>query len=165
MSEGVHEFADVVGQFCRFIDHRQEFGAGAFVRERAHLLSSLYLLALELPHVSTGSTEALTSVISQEARSKIAGEIGVKFGDYNLSWLIFDPFEVTGPVAGELRHDLTDIYQDLLEGLSAFRTGSEEQRREAIWHWRFSFEVHWGRHLVAALRPIQTIIAGHLVDT
>jgi hypothetical protein len=163
MQEGVNQFADVAAQFCRFIDHRREFGAGAFVRECARLLSTLYLLAIELPDVSVGSTGTPSPVVSHETAVEIARDVGNKLGDYNIYWLLFDPFEVTEPVAGELSDDLTDIYKELLEGLSVFRAGSDQQRLEAIWHWRFGFEVHWGRHLVAALRPIQSILVGHLV--
>ncbi len=164
MQEGVNQFADVAAQFCRFIDHRREFGAGAFVRECARLLSTLYSLAIELPEVSVGSTETLPPVISHETAVEIARDVGTKLGDYNVYWLVFDPFEVAEPVAGALSDDLTDIYKDLLEGLSAFQAGSDEHRLEAIWHWRFGFEVHWGRHLVAALGSLHSILAGHLVD-
>lgn len=158
MKDSVDQFADAAAQFCRFIDNRREIDVETFARKSARLLSSLYLLAWELPDVSPGSKEALSSGISPEAWSGIAREIGEKFGGHVSYWLVFDPFELTDPVIGDLGDNLADIYRDLLTGLTAFRMGSEVQRLEAIWDWRFGFEVHWGRHLVSALRSLHALL-------
>ena len=164
MPENVNKFADIVVQYCRFIDHRNETAAGAFVRECARLLGAIFSLAVDLPDVHVQSTETLPDVVSREVGLEIARDVRGIFGDCNIYWSVFDPLEIAEPVAGDLSDDLTSIYTELLEGLTTFRVGSEEQRLEAVWHWKFGFEVHWGKHLVAALGPIQSILTGHLID-
>lgn len=54
-------------------------------------------------------------------------------------------------VVGDLAVDLADIFKDLKDGLFHF---DSQRTREAAFHWRFSFGVHWGRHAVSALHAI-----------
>lgn len=66
-------------------------------------------------------------------------------------WDVFDPLAEAPPVFNTLWDDLTDIYRDVKEGLILFDEGRVE---EAIWEWRFNFEIHWGGHLTGAQRAI-----------
>ncbi|MBD2451990.1 DUF5063 domain-containing protein [Nostoc sp. FACHB-152] len=47
--------------------------------------------------------------------------------------------------------NLTDIYLDLKKGLILYE---HSYFIEALWEWRFHFEIHWGAHLVGAQRAI-----------
>lgn len=51
----------------------------------------------------------------------------------------------------DLVEDLTDIYQDLAEGLKLYKSDQHEQ---ALCHWQMTFEFHWGRHLLGAMKSL-----------
>jgi hypothetical protein len=59
---------------------------------------------------------------------------------------------------GSLADDLADIYGDLAAGLETLRSGASLQA--VAWDWRFSFESHWGAHLLDASRAIHRLITG-----
>jgi hypothetical protein len=72
--------------------------------------------------------------------------------------VVFDPFEYDPlevnppkPVMATITDDLGDIYDDLMEGLALHRSG---QTQNALWHWHFTYYVHWGRHLSHAQSAI-----------
>ena len=47
--------------------------------------------------------------------------------------------------------DLADIYQDVTEGLNIYREGHTGQ---ALSHWQMTFEFHWGRHALSAMKAL-----------
>ena len=51
----------------------------------------------------------------------------------------------------DLIEDLTDIYQDVVEGLNIYKAGLKNQ---ALGHWQMTFEFHWGRHLLGAMNAL-----------
>ena len=70
-----------------------------------------------------------------------------------LYWDQFDPLkpEPEAPVANSIADDLRDIYVDLKRGLTLYQAGALVA---ACWSWRFSFEIHWGEHLVGLQRAL-----------
>jgi hypothetical protein len=66
---------------------------------------------------------------------------------------IFDPLKLPPepPSVGDVADDLADIYRDVVSGLRAFRQGEPG----AVWHWRFTFWEHWGRHAVSAMAALR----------
>jgi hypothetical protein len=52
------------------------------------------------------------------------------------------------PVTGDIIDDLADLYKDLKDGLWYLKRGSEG---DAVFQWRFSFGVHWARHILGAM--------------
>lgn len=72
-------------------------------------------------------------------------------GESDLYWEVFDPRDLSDPVAGSLLDDLADIYRDLRRGLHILSTGSPD---DAMWEWRFSFDTHWGNHATDAIRVL-----------
>lgn len=73
---------------------------------------------------------------------------------------VFDAYEQPRdePVTGCLSDDFADIYLDLAEGLTKWNRG---EHGEAVWHWRFSFNMHWGEHASGALRALHALAAWH----
>ena len=108
----------------------------------AHLrLSALYTAALALPPLpEPGSVDA------GPLPAKPEGWQG--FEDHDLYWMFFDPYDESSLVAGSLSDDVLDIYADVSGGLALWDTS---HRSEAIWEWRFQFDIHWGAHAVNAL--------------
>jgi Domain of unknown function (DUF5063) len=65
-----------------------------------------------------------------------------------------DPFAPTeAPVQADLVDDLADIYYDLKEGLVLLEAG---RQADAIWRWKDTFRLHWGRHAATALRILHS---------
>jgi len=69
---------------------------------------------------------------------------------------MFDPcdFLETSPVVGDLVDDLADIYRDLVGGVELWKMG---RYADAIWAWKFNFQIHWGEHALGALRAIHAL--------
>jgi len=57
------------------------------------------------------------------------------------------------PVCGDIADDFSDIYQDVKSGLLAYELGRKSQ---AVWHWRFTWGIHWGEHATSALRALHS---------
>jgi hypothetical protein len=66
---------------------------------------------------------------------------------------VFDPTVVPPetPVVGDLADDLLDIYADLKAGLLYYDAGHIPT---AVYEWRFSWAIHWGRHATSALKAM-----------
>jgi hypothetical protein len=67
--------------------------------------------------------------------------------------LEYDPSEVNPPipVMATISDDLSDIYSELTLGLALLQNGHIES---ALWHWHFTYYIHWGRHLSHAQSAI-----------
>lgn len=52
---------------------------------------------------------------------------------------------------GDLDDDVSSVWSDVATGLLHWDAGDVI---EAVWHWRFEFENHWGEHAVDALRAL-----------
>lgn len=107
-------------------------------------------------------TEVLIKdAVSDDQARKIRDEIGKKFGDHRFYWAVFNPYEVSSPVACDLGDDLADIYRDIKDGLVAFNKGDAT---ESLWHWQNSFRSHWGSHLVNAIRAIHYALSARMFE-
>lgn len=121
------------------------------VSEAVRLLSDLISSATELPrHVDVTDAEVE----------------GVKAPKFDLDavdfyYEVFDPFIRDELVVGSLSDDLGDIYEDLREGIDLLDSG---HACDAIWHWRFHYDNHWGDHAVDALRALHRLDTGRGQD-
>jgi len=70
-------------------------------------------------------------------------------------WEIFKPvtLQPEQPGCGDITEDLADIYSDVKDGLLFFESGMVPA---ALWHWRRTFEAHWGEHATSAMRALHT---------
>jgi hypothetical protein len=73
---------------------------------------------------------------------------------------VFDPWAepTVGEVTGDIIDDLGDIYRDLRRGLVHWQDGN---LADALWEWRFNFQIHWGEHATSALRALFVLSAWH----
>lgn len=132
-------FAEHARRFCAFVENASRLALRERVMTARVLVLELYRAALELPSGEPGDSG------SQPQRP--ADWPGFDRFEYYFETL--DLFDVEGGVgAGLLSDDLLDIYFDVRRGLDLFPSAS------AVWEWRFSFEAHWGRHAVGALRAL-----------
>jgi len=115
------------------------------------LLSVLFNNALSLPLTEPDelnkNTEKLTNRGWECIHKKYAP---IEFQYYNE---IFDPhnFEDKEPVTGDLHDDLADIYCDIKPGVLLYQKGFTDA---AVFEWKSSFNFHWGKHILSAMRAI-----------
>jgi hypothetical protein len=147
INPAVDAFAEIVQRYCTWAEG--PFGNPCEeMRAARKLLAEIHLAVLDLPDLGPG--EATEDAISADACRTVCGRFQKL--PINGYWDVFNPLEEEAPVFNTLCDDLSDIYRDLKEGLELYNRG---QLVEAVWEWRFHFEIHWGRHLTGAQRAIQ----------
>ena len=122
-------------------------------------LGDLYVAGLNLP----SDPEPGEDVDEPDPTShpKWGGAVGhfasLPFSYY---WMVFAPHDEPDdePVCGDLNDDLRDVFKDVATGILLWEDGHTV---EAVWHWRFHFNDHWGRHVVSALAAMHTWAADH----
>lgn len=145
----IADFAFIVERYCSwaespFSEPDQEMQAAR------KLLAELHLAALNLPEDLDCGEEVEAPQFSDEWEIVCKRFRGLPVDIY---WDIFDPLEEDQPIANTLWDDLTDIYRDLKKGLWIYKQGLII---EAVWEWKFGFQVHWGAHLTGAQRAIHS---------
>jgi len=69
----------------------------------------------------------------------------------DLYWEVYDPFILEEAVCGNVIDDLSDIYNDILQGIYLYECGLTE---EAAWFWKWNFENHWKYHATDVMRAL-----------
>ncbi|RJS59239.1 DUF5063 domain-containing protein [Bacillus sp. PK3_68] len=143
-NEDVRSFLSSANHYCTLIDSLTCIEERSIEKLLVALLD-LYLKAQQLPDVEPDNIKALQVEISLPK---------IDFGKYEYYWEVFDLYKLDEPECGSLSDDILDIYKDLKEGIILFE---QEMTNEAIWHWKFHFEAHWGSHTVNALRALHSV--------
>jgi hypothetical protein len=155
----VEEFAALADEYCEFIEKRSDLEPEAFIRRAAEILPRLYAAASRLPVVDFDEDNPESDAVSSHECMEIMESIDAKLGKAAVYWEVFDPYEKEEPVANTLGDDLSDIYRDLKNNLVLYTQGTRLAVLSAVWDWRMSFGIHWGRHLTSAMRAIHRILS------
>jgi hypothetical protein len=144
-TDGVDIFVGEARAYCSFVEQASSLTLVERLRTARERLLGLYSAALSLPSVEPDDRGASPSA---DVPAEWPG-----FEDKDVYWETFDPYEHQDhePVAGSLADDVLDVYRDIRRGLTLWNAS---QTRNAIWEWRFHFDVHWGDHAVDALRAL-----------
>lgn len=144
MNEEGEEFFSNAIDYCKLIESLELLDEKSIESLLVSLLN-LYILALSLPE-----TEG-------EAVSRVKVSVPIlHLGGFENYWEVFDPYHKEEPVCASLADDFKDIYRDLKEGIVLFEQGL---LNEAIAQWKLSFDIHWGSHLVDAIRALHSVNA------
>ena len=157
-ADNLGRFVVVVRDYCEVIEKQSDLSQRQFIQRIRELLPQLYLHALYLP--DTNSDLSAERAITHEQWSKIFGWLISKLGNCDTYWEVFDPAKDPPDklVCGSLADDLADIYRDLKDGLLEWDKGHNDIRDAVVWEWKFSFETHWGDHLVDGLRGLNWML-------
>lgn len=162
IGEESQTFADIARRYLDLIDRRNELTVADLLLQAHPLLASLYSAALALPKVE-GSNEIPKSRNTHEEWDRRFQSLQAILGSREYYREVFDPYDMkegeTG--IGSLADDLSDIYQDIGEGLELWEKGCQE---DAVWGWRFNFRIHWGKHTIDAIRAIYTLSYNYDLD-
>lgn len=138
-------FFKVANDFCEYIEKHKLYNDLNKFRDLHKRLLIIYQAACSLVYVNSDSNpkyEAITLPI-------------IKVKKYNCYWELFDPYHPDKPLTGSLSDDLANIYTELKTGVQLFK---DNEVNEALWHWKFGFDSHWGFHTVDALRALHYVI-------
>lgn len=146
----VRAVAEATRDYCAWCEGNRATDPRQLLREATRHVARLYAAALELPDVDFADHPDPPDFPKAEwdAMFKSFGAL-----PFNYYWEVYDP-AIEGKeesVVGDVADDLTDIYSDLSKGLWLFDRG---HAMAAVWSWKFTFDRHWGRHAVSALRAL-----------
>lgn len=152
MTDPVVEFRDAVLGYCAVVE-----AAPPEPRTIVEHLAALVTLAVRLPDVEPSSEVPAVEGVEVAGTAAIATRLLQALGPRDIYWEVYDPRVEEAHVAGSLSDDLADVHRDLRRGLAEFDAGRID---DAVWEWRFSFEVHWGLHAVDAMRVLHRLAYG-----
>ena len=141
----VNEFVEQARGFCSWCESS---ALGEKPESQAlSWLCKLYAAALGLPQLEPENENGLPDLPSPllaRAKSNLA-----RFdGSYYREYFDPDPLLEDAAVMGDVGDDMLDTYKDIRAGLLLFDQGDTT---EALWHWAFLHQMHWGRHAVGAI--------------
>jgi hypothetical protein len=144
----VEAFVDQVRAFCDFIRGAGDLPPAERLATAHERLTALYAAAIRGLPASPPLDDAAPDIdTSPTSPTNWCG-----FDSRDFYWTILDPFEEpSAPVGGLLSDDLLDIYGDLQPGLDRWLAGDTAI---ATWHWRNTFDTHWGTHATTALHAL-----------
>jgi hypothetical protein len=148
----VSRFADSVREYCAWVEGSPGDSESELF-DVFRLLSRLQADAVILPDIDDEDLPEGDDIPDVSLAQKKALVQRFETFPFRYYWEIFHPItpEPEEPVCGDIVDDFLDIYGDLKGALLAYDQGL---RPQAVWHWRFTWGVHWGEHLTSALRAL-----------
>lgn len=165
-SRNVIEFATVANEFCTFVESVGSSPRKDFLGKLQKMLPLLYLKTSLLPPLSAleESEESPEKFVTENDYNFILKKLSTKLGEYDSYPEIFEPGLPLGEanVEANISENVADIYQDLKDFILAYRIGTQEVMRAALWECRNNFEQYWGQKLVNGLRAVHMLVHGNL---
>lgn len=156
------QFRHAARAFIGWVDETASGEAEAVDLRALHrVLLELQAAVLYLPSVTDDdlddSADAAKERFEHSRQIQRALQACLPFSGYSL---VFDPLDENDRVAilTNLDDDLADIYFDVSDGIALADAG---YHGDAVWHLRFSYFTHWGRHAVHAQTAIWQYLADH----
>ncbi|HZL27638.1 MAG TPA: DUF5063 domain-containing protein [Acidobacteriaceae bacterium] len=163
-NQSYRHFQTLAQVYCECVENSPDTGL-TFLRNIRDRLLPLYAAALHFPEVKNVQFRddfPDKDDMTTEQRFSLSRRLrGLGFTDtYRL---IYHPLEndPDDPMHGSLVDDLSDIWWDIKPGLNLLERKSDDWAPEVFWDWKESFQTHWGRHAIEALRALHE----HLQDT
>jgi hypothetical protein len=158
MDANVRAFRDSAKRYCDRIESLPELPRPEAIRVALELLAELFCLALQLPEVEPSGLD-WPDKVGTEACAFLRQELTRFLGEKDLYWMVFEQTQLSSndPVASSLSDDLADIWLDVKRGLHTLESSPEAALTDVIWSWKFSFEIHWGRHAVSAMATLLSL--------
>lgn len=153
------EFVTVAAEFCKFLEQAEGLPRKDFVDTILKILPLLYIKGLLLPACKLiGEEEPATFVTEDDyefVRMNLANIMGNR--DDFLDVFVSDMKYSDQPITCYISENLTDIYQDLKNFISAFQIGINETMNDALAVCKENFRLYWGQKLVNVLRALHEV--------
>lgn len=144
LSSPQQRFLEQVRAYIALIENHTTLEDEIFFTTCAKTLANLYSASLDLADVEPCESiadESPVEDVTPAVQDKLRG----------LAERLPSTFDL-------LYDDLHDVYVDLQLGLSMFDRGEPCALINAMWEWKFTFVVHWGKHLTHALSILHQLI-------
>lgn len=157
-SKNTLEFATVAVEYCGFIENAATMSRMSFVDKATKLLPILYLKATLLPSLEEGGEELELSV-TEAMYEAVVARIAALMGEHDsfLDTFHTDMQYSDEPIAAFISENLADVYQDMGNFVSLFRTENEEVQLLAIAYCAENFREYWGQRLLNALKALHCV--------
>lgn len=148
-----HSFELLARDFCELIE-QCDSASDLLCRGRL-LLAKLYASALELDSTEPGEDDN-SRYISHADWQAVHERLTVLLDPHNRYEASLHPTENAELATAFLADDFADIWRDLKEGLNTL-SDRPNLRADVFFDWKFTFEIHWGRHAVNALAALHDL--------
>ncbi len=142
-----NEITDVARDFCELVDRADEEDS-SWLHQMAALLPRLHIAAEAL-----GRSEHVVSHLITPDLDDCFGlflRLRELLGPRDAYWMVFDVADDGHGMSGSLADDLADIYSELKYGLHIM----DAEPVQVLDLWRSGYRMHWGQHLVDAVRHL-----------
>ena len=165
-SREVIEFVAVAKEFCGYLEGSHEEDASELLSKLQKFIPLIYLKGSLLPSCESDNLGMMEEVVTEEDYNALLATLSRTLGENDEYLEVFDDnmqYSET-PVVNSISEKLCDIYQDLKNFISAYRSGMIDVIEEALWQLNNSFELYWGKACTSVLRAIHLAIY-KVVDT
>lgn len=166
----ISRFIQAAYSYCRLVEDGGSENSWQFAHECLITVLELYRAALLLPETEPDSVffdDAVGHDLWDATRRRLQEKLS---RDYY--WEAYEPLESDQPetLLGSLSDDLADIWRDIKRGLEVVAAHDlaaigANTLAQAVWHWRFSLETHWGQHASGAINCLHALCFGPFADT
>ncbi|WP_121614267.1 DUF5063 domain-containing protein [Mesobacillus foraminis] len=132
--------------YCNIVEDLKSNKGNNKIKNLLVSLLDMYSKALCLPNIEPEDDEDSDIDLSVPR---------IIFNEYDHYWKVFNPYDLDGPVGASLSDDILNIYKDVKRGIFLYE---KDRYAEAIWEWKFNFEIHWGHHAVDAIRALHSAL-------
>jgi hypothetical protein len=158
-SRQVVEFAASANEYCKYLEGTKEINGIEILKVMQRLLPFIYLRASLLPMLEPLLEEGSDKTVTEFDWTRMHDNLLTKMGNN-------DPFPVIvsagdpadGLYTGSIAESLADIYQDLKNFISSYKSGNDEVMNDAVWEVLMNFEEFWGKKLLNALSAIHSVL-------
>lgn len=146
-SKPVEDFFYSAVNYCSLVENLNFREPQSNLKTLLVSLLDLYTKALYLPEIEPENDNPTDSEIFMPR---------IEFNEFDQYWEVFNPYFLEEPVGASLSDDISDIYQDVKRGILLYE---HKEQTQAIWQWKFHFDIHWGQHAVDAVRTLHFAIS------
>ncbi len=159
-SKNILEFVTIAKEYCIFVENINNETKHDFISKSQKLLSLLYVKASLISDIDNVFDDYIEKFVTEDDWNTIQQQVAQKLGSHELFLDVLEPIVQYSDdtVSVSLSEIFADIYQDLMNFLTVYRIGNNEQMNDAIWECKNNFEQYWGPRLLAALTAIHSIL-------
>jgi hypothetical protein len=166
-SKQIKAFITTSEQYCRLIEERNKYNEIEILQNLYRLLPALSICTMNLPYILRFKQYRRfpDRDNSFSIWNAIYKSLNLQLKSHDSYLEIFDPYEKNSiPNNASLSDDIADIYISIAPGLKEWPNSDITLRRGIIWEWKFSYENHWGEHLIRSFRAIHNLLFSQITD-
>jgi len=150
----VHELVTVANEFCWFMENIQRYEADVILEYMRKMIPLLYVKGSMLKAPESCDEAFMQRYVTEETYEIIFNDIRNRLQHVD-QFFVFNA-ELKEPEEHSIAECLTDIYQDLKDGLIAFTQGIEPQKICAEFYLHEWFITRWGAQAAVLMPALHT---------